>query len=621
MVVALTRLLSASTSIFRCDGGGGCSGVGGQVGDGGSDRSRSGRCCREGCGSGRAGSRGGGHRSGCAPALVGGRTPGGAAWRIAAAIAVTAAVGIAAAAADAAVGGSGGCESSGGGGDGASITPPSNRQATVSMAAEPTKEPYPLADAATTYWAATADFPNACQAVSLTLRGTLEAAGRPGVSFIPSHALSTDGGACGVAPPATSATGGSLTAGTGVGVLVTTRAAMLSEAAAAAAGVSDLYTIVMGVSGANQVLRSITFLDIHVAVARDGSVWCPPTATDPTLPRGAVALLMRLGNDTVDAPGLGFTLTSGDSAVWVVHPSGLTCVYVRQAGSDGKPPPEAVAAAADRPPIETIPSEPIAGPTPTPRWGFQCFPADAVVAVRGRRTTVRMDALVPGDELPCASCTDGWSPVYAFGHATPGGLYPFVTITAVLAGGNESAAGVLTEEMRLTGGHYLAVGGSWRRADEVVVGDTLTGLVPSLPFPDARSLPAAAAAATTVMTSTSPPEFMSAWKWAQSSVGVTGKARPPSPPTTTWVVTATRLVHRRGLYAPLTMAGELGVGHARLRVSAYAMPPAVGAAVTAPLRAAWAAGIPPLPVHMVLERVRRVVGVVWWAVSGGETEA
>ncbi|GAB0494969.1 hypothetical protein MMPV_006266 [Pyropia vietnamensis] len=485
---------------------------------------------------------------------------------------------------------------------------------------EPTKEPYPLAETATTYWAATEDFPRACQAVSLTLQGTTEAAGRPGVSFIPSHALSTDGGACGVAPPI-AAIGGSLTAGNGVGALVTTRAAMMSEVAAAAAGVSDLFTIVMGVAGAIQVLRSITFLDIHVAVARDGSLWCPPTAREPTFPRGAVALLMRLGNDTVNAPGLGFTLTEGDAAVWVVHPSGLICVYARPAGSNGKPPPVAVAAAANRPPVETLPPEPKVGPTPTPRWGFQCFPADAVVAVRARHSTVRMDALVPGDELPCADCTEGWSPVYAFGHATPGGVYPFVSITAVPAGGNVSAAGVPTEELVLTGGHYLAVGGCWRRADEVVVGDTLTGMAPSLPLPDTPSLSAASTVTTSVATSASVQDVTSASNWAQQSARVAGGASRPSSSTTTWVVTATRLTHRRGLYAPLTMAGELGVGRARLRVSAYAVPPAVGAAVTAPLRAAWAAGIPPVSVHVVLERVRRMLGWAWWGVTGGEEEA
>lgn len=67
----------------------------------------------------------------------------------------------------------------------------------------------------------------------------------------------------------------------------------------------------------------------------------------------------------------------------------------------------------------------------------------------------------------------------------------------------------------------------------------------------------------------------------------------------------------------MTMGGELGVGPARLRVSAYALPPVVGDAVTAPLRAAWAAGVPPLPVHVVLGGARRVMAAARWLVAGG----
>lgn len=204
--------------------------------------------------------------------------------------------------------GHGGGRGSGSGG----VPPPTSRQATA-LDAEPTKEPYPLAAAATTYWAATANFPLACQATSVTLQGTTDAAGRPGVSFLPSHALSTDGGACGVAPAAPSpgpgTGGGPVTAGTAVGLHIAPRAAVLSPAAAAAAGVSDLYAIAVASSGAYRVLQGIDFLDMHVAVARDGSVWCPPTAVAPLLPRGAVAVLLRLSNDAVDAPGLDLTLT------------------------------------------------------------------------------------------------------------------------------------------------------------------------------------------------------------------------------------------------------------------------------------------------------------------------
>lgn len=584
---------------------------------------------RGGSGGGGGGSGGGAHHGG-APAGAGGRGVAAVTRRIAAVVAVTGAVAAVAAAAVAAAGGGNG-RGGGGGSDGAhdggggAIPPPTTRQA-AALAAEPTKEPYPLANAATTYWAATAEFPLACQAISVTLQGTTDAAGRPGVSFLPPHALSTDAGACGVAPPAAASAGGGdgappVTAGTGVGLLLTTRAAMMSAAAAAAADVADLYAIVMASGGAYRVLQGITFLDMHVAVARDGSVWCPPTAAGPVFPRGAVALLLRLGDDTVDAPGLGFTLTAGDAAVWVVHPSGLTCVYVRPAGSDGRPPPPAVAAAAGRPPVETLPPAPPAGPTPTPRWGFQCFPADAAVAVRGRRGVVQMEELRPGDELPCAACSGGWSPVYAFGHATPGGVYPFVTLTAVPAGGNASApgaAGSETQEVALTGGHYLAVGGGWRRADTVVVGDTLTGMAPPPLLSGGRPPPAAAAASGMVAASASASAVGVAWTAALASVGVgVSPPSPPPPTTTTWVVTATSLTHRRGLYAPLTVGGELGVGPARLRVSAYAVPPAVGAVVTAPLRAAWAAGVPPLPVHVVLGGVRRLVGVARWVVGGG----
>jgi len=448
---------------------------------------------------------------------------------------------------------------------------------TVRQATSPTPIPYPLADIVTTYWVVSETRTGSCASNSLTVRGTAPAPGRPGVTLLPFHALSVDGHACDVAPA------GSIPPGTALGALLSSRAPLLSGASAASSRMEDLSPLLAANPEAVRIVQGLHFLDVHVAIARDSSLWCPPLAVTPIYPRRTVLIFAALGpNDTVSATKLGVHLGPGDRVVWVVDPAERHCVYARSSADAGRlaPTPGRAPPAGGLLSVDVPPS-----PSPVPDWGYQCFPARAPVTVRGRGM-VAMEDVTIGDALRCGKCDEGWSTVYASAHAEARGDHEFVRLVAAFAE-NEGTL----YDVTLSGGHYIAVGDRWVRADAVVAGDMLTGI---------DSMAATSAADAANATCLASPAVLS----------------------TPLTVTDVTRVRRRGLYAPLTMAGEFSAGPAGVRVSAYAVHPTVGAAATAPLRALYAATGIALPLAAVggggkqaaaavMEGWRRVWGVGW----------
>jgi len=188
--------------------------------------------------------------------------------------------------------------------------------------------------------------------------------------------------------------------------------------------------------------------------------------------------------------------------------------------------------------------------------GGECFPAAATVLRRRRHAgaagleAVRMDALALGDEVLGA---DGVvSPVYLFSHADAGARAPFVRVTAVATGGPPrgcAASGTCAARrhtLLISAGHLLpTVRGGGR------------GATPAL-------TPAASLAPGMVLT---------------SAYG--------SPVTVTAVDSTVRAT---GLYHPHTLSGTLVVDGIVASDRTTAVPAAVAAVATAPLRAAYVAG-------------------------------
>jgi len=186
----------------------------------------------------------------------------------------------------------------------------------------------------------------------------------------------------------------------------------------------------------------------------------------------------------------------------------------------------------------------------------ECFPAAATVLRRRRHASaagleaVRMDGLALGDEVLGA---DGVvSPVYLFSHADAGARAPFVRVTAVATDGPPhgcAASGTCAARrhtLLISAGHLLpAARGSG------------PGATPAL-------TPAASLAPGMVLTSAD------------------GR------PLTVTAVDAS--VRAAGLYHPHTLSGTLVVDGVVVSDRTTALPAAVAAVATAPLRAAFVAG-------------------------------
>lgn len=127
--------------------------------------------------------------------------------------------------------------------------------------------------------------------------------------------------------------------------------------------------------------------------------------------------------------------------------------------------------------------EPAAVPTATPadepEEGSACFPASATVELAdGSLAAVGGGSLTVGTTVRTSASTT--SDVFAWSHATPGGLYPFVAITTEAAlpsspfNLTSMVASVRGAPLLVSPGHYVYVGGRLTAADAVVVGDSLT---------------------------------------------------------------------------------------------------------------------------------------------------
>jgi len=238
----------------------------------------------------------------------------------------------------------------------------------------------------------------------------------------------------------------------------------------------------------------------------------------------------------------------------------------------------------------TVPGSvsPLPLPQPTPDGGVQtagranadCFPAASTVE-RVDGAIVRLADVTVGTSVRVApgNGAAAFSPIYLFTHKLPTGDYPYVR--AVTASGAALTA---------SPGHLVYASGRRVAAADLAVGHVL----PLAPAGAARRNATAAAATAT----------------AAADAAAAGG-----------VVVAVERVTATGRVHPHTLAGDIVVDGVRASGWTTAVPPAVGAALLAPARAAWALRGRDVTGGVLEGRtpwVERLRGAVaWLAVAGG----
>jgi len=211
------------------------------------------------------------------------------------------------------------------------------------------------------------------------------------------------------------------------------------------------------------------------------------------------------------------------------------------------------------------------------RANVDCFPAASTVETAGG-AIVRLADVPVGASVRVAPGVGAaaFSPIYLFTHKLPAGDYPYVR--AVTASGAALTA---------SPGHLVYASGRRVPAASLAVGHVLP-LAPSGAAGRNATVATAAAAA------------------ADAAAGV---------------VVAVERVTARGRVHPHTLAGDIVVDGVLASGWTTAVPPAVGAALLAPARAAWALGGRDVTGGVLegrspwVERLRGAVG--WLAVAGG----
>lgn len=447
---------------------------------------------------------------------------------------------------------------------------------TPSPSPEPTIIPYSLESVHKPHYLASTNT-SSCSASTVTSVAHVPVPNRPGVFLIPHSLVRMDGAVCSAtrapSPPYTDAQVEDFLANPGT--LVTRRHNVATEAAAIAAGVEDFWALLSPMKNAMAILNHFTFVDLWVGVERDD----PRVCGLPRMAIGSAFFWFRmLPNESLSIPSIGLELEANATALFGVNAEGQRiCVWSRTDTDTYMPTPP-----------------PVVAPAEEPNMGFRsCFPAAAAVT-RADGTTAAMADVAIGDSLRVSvSATAGggavaastFSRVYLFAHRLVGGTYDFLELAT-----SDAARPTLT----LSPGHLLYLADGRRvAAARVVPGDRLQ---PAEPL----ATPAASAGGVRV--------------GGLANGTAAGDVCAPSPPAAAGaaavVVTRVTRVQRAGLYNPMTLHGDLIVDGYRVSTFTADLPPAVAAALLAPVRALYVAtgrstgvlegGVPPLLVPVVV---------------------